>query len=236
MFSYYGSKANIVRLYPKPRYPKIKEAFAGSGRFSLEHFEHDVLLVDKWPVIIDVWKWLQQCSTNDILSLPRRLTHGDSLHDITFDCQAQKDFYGFIVGAGAERPRRTVGYRRTTHRPNAINHCLKETAAQLYKIKHWNFVCGDYLDMVNEEATWFIDPPYQHGGHKYTMSNAKIDFTQLAQWCNTRQGDVIVCENTKADWLPFIPLIKQRGSNATTTEAIFTNFPTHFHNIQHKLF
>jgi len=39
----------------------------------------------------------------------------------------------------------------------------------------------------------------------------------------SRNGQVIVCENTKADWMDFKPLKKMKGSLHTTTEAIWTN-------------
>jgi hypothetical protein len=32
-----------------------------------------------------------------------------------------------------------------------------------------------------------------------------IDFRALAKWCRARQGQVIVCENSDALWLPFRP-------------------------------
>ena len=41
--------------------------------------------------------------------------------------------------------------------------------------------------------------------------------------CETRRGQVIVCENTKATWLPFQPLIQLSGQKHTTTEAIWRN-------------
>ena len=60
-------------------------------------------------------------------------------------------------------------------------------------------------------------------GHAYVKSNRHINFLELGQWCRDRQGQIIVCENTSADWMDFKPLIAQRGSMATTTEAIWTN-------------
>ena len=70
MFSYYGSKSKIVDCYPKPKFDKIIEPFAGSARYSLKWFDRDVLLVDKYEVIVNTWKWLQGCSPNDIKKLP----------------------------------------------------------------------------------------------------------------------------------------------------------------------
>lgn len=62
MWSYYGSKSKVVHLYPRPEYGKIIEPFAGSARYSLRYFDRDVLLVDKYEVVVRIWKWLQHCS------------------------------------------------------------------------------------------------------------------------------------------------------------------------------
>jgi 16S rRNA G966 N2-methylase RsmD len=86
------------------------------------------------------------------------------------------------------------------------------------------------------ECTWFIDPPYQFGGEAYVMSSKKLDFEKLSIWIRTRNGQVIACENTKATWMNFIPIVKQRGSLKTTTEAIWTNEPTIYWNEQQSLF
>ena len=59
MFSYYGSKSKIVGYYPPPKYGKIIEPFAGSARYSLKYWQNDVLLVDKYPVIVEVWNYLK---------------------------------------------------------------------------------------------------------------------------------------------------------------------------------
>lgn len=235
MWSYYGAKTNLVGYYPKPRYGKIIEPFAGSARYSLKYFDRDVTLIDKYPVIIDIWNYLQSCSEKDILGLPRRLKSGDRIDEMKFDCEAQRNFYGFIIGCGAERPRMKAPDRKTTQRPNHINYNLQRVAKNLFKIKHWKFICGDYSTAPDVEATWFIDPPYQVGGAAYVMSNKKIDFNALSLWSRARKGQVIVCENTKADWMDFKPIVKQRGSLKESVEAIWTNKVTVYHNEQMKM-
>ena len=40
-----------------------------------------------------------------------------------------------------------------------------------------------------------------------------IDYSALADWCHSRKGQVIVCENEGADWLPFERLCEQVGAN-----------------------
>lgn len=71
MWSYYGAKTNIIDYYPAPKHDKIIEPFAGTARYALKYFDRDILLVDKYDVIVKIYKWLQKCSPNDIISLPR---------------------------------------------------------------------------------------------------------------------------------------------------------------------
>lgn len=228
MFSYYGSKSKIVDYYPPPKYGKIIEPFAGSARYSLKYWDRDVLLVDKYPVIIDVWKYLQQASENDILGLPKMET-GDCIDNYNLT-DIERMFLGFVVQTSSGM-RKTVSPFVEDTEP-----VLKKIASQLFKIRHWKFMFGSYERLENETATWFVDPPYQFGGHEYKHSNKNIDFKQLAEWCKSRLGQTIVCENTKADWMDFKPMVDMQGSMFKTTEAIWSNIPTNYDHVQQKLF
>ena len=95
------------------------------------------------------------------------------------------------------------------------------TNNSIESIKHFQIFNKSYEELENVEATWFIDPPYQHGGEFYTENN--INFSKLAEWCKTRKGQVIVCENDKANWLDFKPLISIQGQSKKSTECIWTN-------------
>lgn len=235
MWSYYGAKTNIIDRYPPPKYGKIIEPFAGTALYALKYFDREVLLVDKYEVIVKIWKWLQLCSPGDILGLPRFLNPGDTIDKISFDCEEAKLLYGFLMGKGNERPRNTVTNRIAVDRPNFINYSLIRIAGNLEKIRHWVIIHGSYEQLKNETATWFIDPPYQFGGKSYIEGSKNIDFLELGPWCESRQGHVIVCENTKANWMRFKPMLSQRGSIFTTTEAIWSNCPTAFDNEQLKM-
>ena len=79
------------------------------------------------------------------------------------------------------------------------------------RIAHWRFMSGDYSDIQNQEATWFIDPPYNNPAGAIYRTNDVI-YAQLGEWCRSRQGQVIVCENRGATWLPFKFLTKRSGS------------------------
>lgn len=107
MWSYYGSKSKVVDFYPPPKYGKIIEPFAGSARYSLKFFDRDITLVDKYEVIVRIWKWLQQASEKDIMSLPV-LPLGTKINRNDFDCIEQAWLMGFIVQQGVNAPRLTV--------------------------------------------------------------------------------------------------------------------------------
>ncbi|MBF0103446.1 MAG: hypothetical protein HQK77_21295 [Desulfobacterales bacterium] len=85
-------------------------------------------------------------------------------------------------------------------------------AENLYKIKHWKLICGDYKDSPDIEATWFIDPPYKgDSGMGYRFNSTMLDYKELADWAIKRKGEIIFCEGDQADYLPFLPLVEQKG-------------------------
>lgn len=220
MWSYYGTKLRLAPKYPHPEYSTLIEPFAGAAQYSLLHFDREVILVDKYEVIIRVWKWLQQCSPNDIISLPE-IEAGTKVSDYLWDCDEAKWLIGFIIAAGVATPRNFPSPWRTTLRPHAQEYKKKEIADSLYKIKHWKFILGDYTCLENIKATWFIDPPYQTGGIQYKHST--IDYKELAKWAKSRNGQVLVCENDKADWMDFKFLSDLHGVAHHTKEVLWTN-------------
>tara|TARA_R110002033_G_C3839735_1_gene234687 strand:+ start:126 stop:827 length:702 start_codon:yes stop_codon:yes gene_type:complete len=230
MWSYYGSKGKVVDCYPPPKFNKIIEPFAGSARYSLKYWENDVLLVDKYDVIVKIWQWLQKCSKEDILTLPN-MAKGQSTDDFNFDCIEAKWLIGFCINSGSASPKKSV------QQFNSWNDIKPKIADNLHKIKHWTIQLGTYDEIPNfPNATWFIDPPYQFGGEYYRFSNKSIDFNHLANWCKNSTGQAIVCENTKADWLDFKPMLAMQGAMYKTVEAIWSNLPTNYDNVQQTLF
>jgi len=223
MFSYYGSKSKIIKKYPKPIYDIIKEPFAGSARYALEYFEHDIILIDKFPIIVKIWKFLQQASPKDIMSLPS-MKPGETTDNYNFDCIEAKWLMGFIVQQGVNAPRKTVSKVFGSGRMEVlIERDKKRIADNLYKIKHWQIILGDYNCTSNQKATWFIDPPYQFGGEYYhsSVNNSHLDYNELKEWCTYRNGQVMVCENDKADWMDFKYLSDLSGSKNKTKEVMW---------------
>jgi len=230
MFSYYGSKSKIVDYYPPPKHKKIIEPFAGSARYSLKYWQNDVTIVDKFKNVIDVWKWLQQCSKNDILRLPK-LVKGLDIRKLNIS-EVERTFLSFLVASG--RPSNIV--TKFMEHDNGNQKRYENIANQLENIRHWNIIHGSYDDIENIEATWFIDPPYQFGGEHYKHGTKDLNFIRLAEWCKNRNGQVIVCENMKADWLDFKPMVQIQGACQTnTTEAIWSNHKTNYDAVQQSL-
>jgi hypothetical protein len=174
-------------------------------------------LYDKYEPIVKMWEFLINASVKDIEKLPN-LRYGDKISDLNFDCDGQRFLMGFLVTNGAATPRISVTKRGEEHLPRTLLK-IKELVP---KIKHWKVYNKDYTSINNEDATWFIDPPYQFGGQHYKCSNKDIDFGLLGKWSKERIGDVIVCENTKANWIDLKPIKVLQGSrNTFTTEAVF---------------
>jgi site-specific DNA-adenine methylase len=232
MFSYYGSKSKIVDLYPPPKYGKIIEPFAGSARYAMKYWDREILLVDKYDVIVKVWKWLQKCSPNDILNLPeynKKEVIDKSLTD------EERWFVAFSCNRGSARPHNVAGSYYDVL-PIWQNR-KKVIAKDLHKIKHWIIQEGTYDEIPNfPDVTWFIDPPYKNGGEYYKFSSKELDFDNLGRWCMNRTGQIIVCENTKADWLPFKPMQKMTGQKRNNVEAIWTNHKSNYDDEQISLF
>jgi site-specific DNA-adenine methylase len=70
VFSYFGCKSKLARLYPRPKHHLIVEPFAGSARYSLYHADLEIWINDLNPRIYRIWKWLQQATRRDVERLP----------------------------------------------------------------------------------------------------------------------------------------------------------------------
>ena len=222
MFSYFGSKSKISQCYPSPLYNTVIEPFAGAANYSLRRCpDKSVWINDLNPDIYRLWLYLQRITTEEIESIPEMVL-GDDIREMDIS-EDMRLLLGFVVVRGVATPHNI--YSSQSVWGNSVGQTKKRLLKYHQLIKHWKITNLDYREIPNIEATWFIDSPYQYGGEHYPMSSKMLDFSELAEWCNTRKGQVIVCENTKADWMDFTPLRKMHGSKHTTTEAMWTNIP-----------
>lgn len=208
-FTYYGGKYRAAPHYPKPQYSTIVEPFAGSAGYSLRYHEARVVLVERDPILAAVWRFIIGATASDFATLPD-LRAGESVDDLSV-CQEAKWLIGFWLNKGAASPCKTPSaWMRSGIRPNSYwGRAVRERlVTQAGRVRHWRVIEGSYDDAVVGDvvpgaATWFVDPPYERAGRLYRYPT--VDYGHLARWCNARPGQVIVCENSGANWLPFAP-------------------------------
>lgn len=204
-WTFFGGKWRIAPRYPKPEYGTIIEPFAGGAGYSLRYAHLNVILVERDPLIAGIWRWLISATPEEVRSLPL-LPDTGRLDDAEWPCIEAKNLAGFWITRGAATPNlsasawmRDPRYIRWSWGPMSI----ERIASQVDRIKHWRVIEGDYLDSPNIDATWFIDPPYIKAGHRYRYGSNKMNFAHVAEFCKSRTGQVIVCEQEGAEWLPF---------------------------------
>lgn len=198
-FHYYGRKKQLSKHYPEPAHKKIIEPFAGAAAYSCRYPLHDVTLIDADDNIVDTWEYLISASRQDILKLPI-LKPGESLKNKKFDklSRGAKLFISFNLGVS----------HHPVYSPSKLCKWTKEyrdkIADTIHLVSHWKIYKGNYTLQKNCKCTWFIDPPYQgQAGKAYRCGSDMIDYDKLMKWCLGRKGQVIVCEQYPASWLPF---------------------------------
>lgn len=201
-FTYFGGKWRIAKHYPKPQFKTLIEPFAGSAGYSLHYPQSQVLLFDRDPIICSVWDYLIRTKESEILSLPIEIT---DVREMPL-CQEAKWLIGFWLNKGNVSPCNIPGkWMRDGWRPNSFwgEAIRKRIASQVDQIRHWKVANKSYDQIEDREASWFVDPPYQVSGVRYRFN--KVDFDHLGKWCQNLSGQVMVCEQDGAAWLPFIP-------------------------------
>jgi hypothetical protein len=202
---YYGGKWRAAPHYPKPLHKTIVEPFAGAAGYSLRYYWHNIVLVEKYAVVAEMWRYLIAVKPSEIRRIPE-VEHVDDLP--RWVPQPARWLVGFAMNAAVTHPCKSLSAGRKKLRSmgrvfEGWSVLMRERVAEQVKhIRHWQIIEGDYNLSPNREATWFVDPPYNNRvGSLYVHSD--IDYTKLADWCVSRQGQLIVCENDGADWLPF---------------------------------
>ena len=198
----------------------IVEPFAGAAGYSVRHHTRRVLLVERDPLIAATWRYLIRVSPAELLSLPD-LEHGQTTDDLALSAEA-RTLIGWWCNGGSAQPKKSLSKwaRMQPGDPGWSSQLLwgprvrLRLAGQVDEIRHWRISEGDWSTAPDIEATWFIDPPYVEAGRYYRFGPDRIDFAALADWCRARRGQVVVCENTGATWLPFRPWRRTLASNA----------------------
>jgi hypothetical protein len=226
---YYGGKWRAAPKYPIPVHSTIIEPFAGAAGYALHYPERNVVLVEKYQVVADIWRYLIAVKSAEILAIPE-VEHVDDLP--SWVPAGARSLVGFCMNAAVSSPRKQLSSGRKKLRAAGrvfegwSEQQRARVASQVDRIRHWNIIEGSYELAPDIEATWFIDPPYQVAGTHYI--HHALDYTALGTWCRARAGQVMVCENDGADWLPFVPFaackkFKRLGADSNSHESIWTN-------------
>lgn len=198
MFYYYGRKKALAKHYPDPAFDTIVEPFAGAAAYSLygERWQKQVILIERDEQVAGIWEWLIGSATVDEIAAMSELQVGDRTSEfLHIMCAVSKR--GFSYKTIKVTPVLATNWNVTK----------RFMAQNLYKIKHWQIICGDYSQAPSIEATWFIDPPYKgEQGTGYRYGSNLLDYEFLAKWVLERSGEVICCEGVGGDYLPFVSL------------------------------
>jgi hypothetical protein len=227
-FSFFGSKWRVATYYPAPTCSTIIEPFAGAAGYSLRYPHHQVRLYDADPIICAIWNYLIDVSPEEIRRLPVVFDHIDELNLP----QEARWLIGFWLNKGTVQPSKSPGkwmrdYREKqpgcTYWSPAV---AERIAQQVPHIRHWTITQASYDTIPNSQATWFVDPPYEVAGKAYRFHD--IQYPALGEWCKGRSGQVVVCENAGATWLPFVPFRTIKGlegkrGGKKSEEVIWTN-------------
>lgn len=218
-FTYFGGKYRLAPRYPKPKYDTIIEPFAGSAGYSLRYSEREVILNDLDPVISEIWRYLINVKEEEILELPSTIINIEDFPDLT---KVQQNFIGYWLQTGRTTPKKVL---RKLSKGNELrwgDRVKDRIVNQLQFIRHWQVTNLSYLEMENRVATWYVDPPYQTAGRGYKIN--QMDYGVCANFCKSRTGQVIVCEASGANWLPFSPFADiHSGVNKVAKEVIWVN-------------
>ena len=229
VFSYYGGKSKIVNCYPPAKYLPIIEPFAGAAAYAWRHADCDVWINDIDPRTYSIWRFLISPDALDWIEqyIPVSIEKGTRISDL-LPAGAP---IGLLALMQAEANRGTQGAKGVHNQVTSIGAAcwcrfLPKMREVIPRIAHWRVTNHSYSALPNEKATWFIDPPYSNkAGTRYRQMS--VNYELLAGWCRTRLGQVIVCENLGASWLPFEPIkhrqisIKSRYQHANTQEVMW---------------
>ncbi|MBE6273902.1 MAG: hypothetical protein E7097_08500 [Bacteroides sp.] len=203
MFYYYGRKKQLAKYYPTPAFDTIIEPFAGAAAYSLykNNWRKKVILIEKDPKVFEIWDWLiNHATVEDIKNLPELKVGDRSSEFLHIIHAATKMAFHF----------KTIKVTPVLERNWEISR--RVMLENLYKIKHWEIINGDFTEAPDVEATWFIDPPYKgDAGMGYRFGSNTINYQALALWAKARRGEVIFCEGAEGDYLPFKSLVNLKG-------------------------
>lgn len=211
MFYYFGRKWKLAKEYPTPRYPTIIEPFAGSMAFSLYHKPQKAIGIEADPNVWKMWNNITGLTAEEIFNYSEPVI-GDRVFD-----------RWLLMASISHGTADTKSWLWTDRMTRNLKSQKKFAAKNLeYAKNNIDYILDTYKNAPDMEATWFIDPPYQKKMKGY--KRVDLFYPELAEFCLSRKGQVIVCEQLGADWLPFKELKEIKGTNnKRTIEVVWYN-------------
>jgi len=175
-----------------------------------------VILCEIDPIVCAVWQYLVHVKPKEILAIPDVDPGGcvDDLHA----CQEAKWLVGFWLNRATASPRkRPSKWMRDHIRPGSFwgDRVRQTIARQVEGIRHWK-IFNRHLHRMSEASLGDVVRRSSIRGRRQALSVRveQIDYGTLALWCKSRPGQVIVCENEGATWLPFRELADVKTTRA----------------------
>lgn len=229
-FTYFGGKWRAAPHYPEPQHPTIIEPFAGAAGYSLRYPDRNVILNDLDPKVAGTWDYIIHAPESEIRALPLYDGTWETVQDLHIPQEARW-LIGWWLNKGSAQPcNKPSTWMRGGTRPTSYwgAEIRERIASQQAHVRHWRITMTDYGQMPPVEGTWFVDPPYAKAGKPYRQNSMSINFSHLGSWARSRPGQVIVCENSGAQWMPFRFLRNTKaspghGRAGTSREVIWTN-------------
>lgn len=226
---YFGGKWRSRNLYPSPTYKTIVEPFAGAANYAWWHGAgRDVVIADRSEDVRSAWSLITSADGAAIIGSAPDLVRG-VIVDTQTENPGLRSIMGFWCNLGSASRRRTptewslIKSGWNTMARNRLASDINRVVSRPWTI------LDEWRSIPDIEATWFIDPPYQRAGKHYKHGSDEIDYASLSEWCKSRRGQVIVCENNGATWLPFVHLehVKSMSlrcsGNRKSAEAVWSN-------------
>ena len=224
---YYGGKWRAAPRYPEPDHRVIVEPFAGAAGYSLRYPDQRVVLVEKYPTIAEMWRYLIKALPSEI----RRIAEVQHVEDLPrWVPQGARSLVGFAMNSGASAPCKMLSAGRLKMR--SMGRALEgwtpklrgRVASQVEFIRHWKIIEGDYTRAPDVSATWFVDAPYSNEAGRHYIHH-QVDYAELASWCRSRRGQVLVCEQEGATWAPFRPFETSKAAMGRNSREALWQIP-----------
>lgn len=186
-FVYFGGKKGLARYYPPPAFPTIIEPFAGSAGYALHWAKpgSKVILVEKDPAVVGLWRRLQAPDARDdllsihcpdpggsardpLLALALALAVGGEAVGGRWKPLSTEPLLGIVAGGQGGQGAQGALQAASEGRPFTVTERMardwrahrNRIIRVLPLISDWQVIEGDYSDAPDVRATWFIDPPY----------------------------------------------------------------------------